>query len=98
MGIGIKGYETKVKKFRIYGSKRTGYDVVAVTKSINGLSNYWIEIEDAIKNGEIGTTGITRDQAIAKLKESKDLLDLDMITKEEYEKIKKELTSIIMKN
>lgn len=41
---------------------------------------------------------LTREQAIAKLKETKDLLDLDMITKDEYEKLKKELTPIIMKN
>lgn len=35
---------------------------------------------------------------IAKLKEAKDLLDLDMITKGEYGKVKKELTPIIMTN
>jgi hypothetical protein len=94
--IGKKGFKTEIKKFRIYGNNRTGYNVVAVTKSVIGLTNYWIEIEPAIKNGEIETTGINRDQAIAKLKESKDLLDLEMITKEEYDKIKEELTPIIM--
>jgi hypothetical protein len=98
VGIGIKGFKTEIKKFRIYGKKRIGFNVVAVTKSTNGLTNYWIEIEAAIRDGEIGTTGLNREQAIAKLKETKDLLDLDLITKEEYDKVKTELTSIIMKN
>ena len=98
ININKKGFETEIKKFRIYGKKRTGFNVVAVTKSTLGLSNYWVEIEPAIKNGEIETSVLTREQAIAKLKETKDLLDLDMITKEEYEKVKKELTPVIMNN
>ncbi len=97
IGIGNKGFKAEIKKFRIYGRKRTGYNVVAVTKTPDGLSHFWISIEDAIKNGEIETTGLNREQAIAKLKESKELFDLGMISKEEYEKIKKELTPIIMK-
>jgi len=53
----------------------------------------------AITNGEFinPNAAMTRDQAIAKLKEQKDLLDLGMITKEEFEKIKSELTPIVMK-
>jgi hypothetical protein len=38
---------------------------------------------------------MTRAQAIAKLKESKDLLDLDIMTQEEYDVLKKKLTPII---
>ncbi len=98
LGISVKGFEAEIKKFKIYGTKRTSYYVVAVTKSMDGFSNFWIAIEDAIKEGEIETTGINREEAIAKLKETKDLCDLDIITQEEYEKVKKELTPIIMKN
>lgn len=98
LGISAKGFEAEIKKFKIYGAKRTGYYVMAVTKSIDGLSNFWIAIEDAIKEGEIETTGLNREEAISKLKETKDLLDLGMITQKEYEKVKKELTPIIMKN
>jgi len=98
IGISKKGFETEIKKFRIYGSKRAGYQVVAVTKSTLGLTNYWVEIEPAIKNGEIGTTGLNREQAIAKLKESKDLLDLGLLSQEEYNKMKIKLTPIIMEN
>ena len=96
LGISVKGFESEIKKFKVQGAKRTGFYVIAVTKSRDGLSNFWIAIEDAIKEGEIETTGLNREDAIAKLKETKDLLDLGMITQEEYEKVKKELTPIIM--
>ena len=39
---------------------------------------------------------MTREQAIAKLKEAKDLVDLGMMSKEEYEKLKVELTPLII--
>lgn len=41
---------------------------------------------------------MTREEAIAKLKESKDLLDLEIISQEEYDAFKKELTPIITGN
>ena len=41
---------------------------------------------------------MTREEAIVKLKESKDLLDLGLINQEEYEVLKKELSPIIMGN
>lgn len=40
---------------------------------------------------------MTREQAIAKLKEAKDLVDLGMMTKEDFEKLKIELTPLIIK-
>ena len=40
---------------------------------------------------------MTREQAIAKLKEAKDLVDLGMMSKEDFEKLKSELTVLIMK-
>ncbi|MEX0997624.1 MAG: hypothetical protein WDZ45_11285 [Flavobacteriaceae bacterium] len=98
ISISIKGFEAEIKKFRVVGRKRIGYSVVAVTKGVDGLANYWIAIEEAIESGEIETSGLNREQAIAKLKESKDLLDLEMISKEEYEKIKEELSPIINNN
>ena len=41
---------------------------------------------------------ITRAKAIAKLKEAKDLMDLDMMSKEEFEALKKKFTPIIRGN
>jgi hypothetical protein len=59
-----------------------------------------LNVEGAFEIGELinPNAPLTRDKAITKLKEQKDLLDLDMITKEQFDKIKLELTPIIMKN
>ena len=46
--------------------------------------------------GEIASDVLSRTEAIAKLKEAKDLLDLGMVTQEEFNALRKELTPIIM--
>jgi len=58
------------------------------------------DLELGISGGEIvnPNAAMTREQAIVKLKESKDLLDLGLLSQEEYDKIKSELTPIIMNN
>ena len=55
-------------------------------------------LEDALRDFEIinGDRRLTRKEAIAKLKEAKDLMEIDMMTKEEFVKLKKELAPIIM--
>ena len=45
-----------------------------------------------------GSVWLTKNDAIAKLKEAKELLDLEMITRPEYEKLKQELAPIINKD
>jgi len=59
-----------------------------------------IDLELALSTGEVVNPNqkMTREQAIVKLKESKDLLDLGLLSQEEYDKIKSELTPIIMNN
>jgi hypothetical protein len=54
-------------------------------------------LEKAILLGEIISPNapMTRAEAIAKLKESKELLDLEIISQEEYDNLKVELTPII---
>lgn len=47
---------------------------------------------------KIELLALKRESAITKLKESKDLLDLEVITQEEYNRIKKDLTPIIKPN
>jgi hypothetical protein len=92
------GIVGEIIKFRVYGvSKKSGWEAVAVIKPNDGF-RYQIELEQSIKFGEIESTILSREQAISKLKEAKDLLDLGLITPEEYEKIKNELTPIIMKD
>lgn len=55
------------------------------------------DVEKSILVGELVPKNMpmTRDQAISKLKESKELMDLEIITEEEYNKIKAKLTPII---
>lgn len=54
-------------------------------------------IESSITLGEVYLLDrlMTREEAIAKLKEGKDLLDLEMLSQEEYDALKTELTPII---
>ena len=57
-----------------------------------------IDLENALDSGEVYSKIMSREDAIFKLKESKDLLDLEVITQEEYDKIKIELLPIIKKD
>ena len=90
------GWDAIIKKFKVYGSKRKGYSVMAICKTQMGITSYHIQIENCLANGEIASSNLSREEAIAKLKESKDLLELELMSSEEYEAIKKELTPIIM--
>jgi hypothetical protein len=71
-----------------------------MSSSMGGNNRTINDIEGAISTGEVinPNAAMTREQAIVKLKESKDLLDLGLLTQEEYDKIKSELTPIIVGN
>jgi hypothetical protein len=89
------GTETEIKKIFVTGNKRSGYSVSMRTKGITGLMNYTILFENALATGEIKGTGLTSDEALSELKKAKDKLDLGIITQEEFDNIKKELTPYI---
>jgi hypothetical protein len=89
------GQETEIKKFQIGGTKRTGFYVSFRTKGLTGLSNYSIQFENAVASGEVKSYGMTSDEALAELKKYKDKLDLGLITQEEYDQKKAELSKII---
>jgi hypothetical protein len=89
------GTETEIKRIFVVGNKRTGYSVSMRTKGVIGLLNYTIQFENALSTGEIKGTGMTSDEALAELKKAKDKLDLGLITAEDYEKKKAELTPFI---
>lgn len=93
-----RDFDSEIIKFKIIGTSRKGYEVLAITKTEMGVSRYNIKLEQAVKYGEVQTSILSREQAINKLKKAKDLLDLEMMTKSEYDKLKKELTPIIMDN
>ena len=72
----------------------------AISSGLGGNNRTILDLEMAISTGEVinPKARMTREQAIVKLKESKDLLDLGLMTLEEYEKLKSELTPIIVGN
>ncbi|MCW0483311.1 hypothetical protein [Gaoshiqia sediminis] len=65
-----------------------------------GINKYMsvVDFEKSVLAGEIKNlhAPLTREEAIAKLKESKDLLDLGLLEQSDYEAIKQELTPVIM--
>ena len=93
--VAQSGTETEIKKIFVGGNKRIGYSISMRTKGVIGLLNYTIQFENAMSTGEIKGTGLTSDEALAELKKAKDKLDLGLITQEEYDLKKGELTPYI---
>ena len=90
---GIADNKSEIKK--IYVRKTRGEFKAAFASTSTGVSKYYYFIEDAIKSGEIKSSIMSSDEALEKLKKAKDKLDLEIISKEEYEKIKAELVKFI---
>lgn len=101
----LKNTSVIVQEIKAYhrGSKNKPLYVVMVLGEINGRAfgaNKYLSVMDtelAIESGEIllKNRKMTRDEAIDKLKEAKELMEIDMITKEEFEELKKELAPVI---
>ncbi len=93
----LAGNTILIDKLRTYGTKKSGYKIYAYFKGY-GLLPVLIDYETALELGEILNPdgSLTRDQAISKLKEAKELLDLGVIASEEYNTLKKELTPLII--
>lgn len=101
----LKNTIVVVNEMKTYhrGSKNKPLYVVMVLGEINGRAfgiNKYLSVMDtelAIESGEIllKNRKITRDEAIAKLKEAKELMEIDMMSKEDFDELKKELAPII---
>lgn len=86
------------------GSRKKPLALIILLGEPNGRAfgiNKYMSVNDYEKSvlaGEIRSLNspLTRDEAIAKLKESKDLLDLGILESDDYEELKKELTPIII--
>ena len=95
---------TEIKAYH-RGSKKKPLYLIMVLGEMNGKAfgiNKYLSVMDtelAIESGEIllKNRKMTREEAILKLKEAKELMEIDMMSKEEFEKLKKELRPIIMK-
>jgi hypothetical protein len=90
--ISFSGKNAEIKKIRIWGTKRQGRTLWITCKGAFPLN---INIEKAIEMGEVETDGYTSDQALEELKKAKDKLDLGLITQEEFETLKAELSKYI---
>ena len=107
-GVNLKNTKVIVKEMRVRhkGSKKKPLNLILILGELNGrafgLNKYLsvLDTELALESGEIilGNVKMTRGEAIAKLKESKELFELDVMSKEEYDKIRKELIPIIKNN
>ena len=107
-GADLANEVVKIDEMKVVhkGSKKKPLQVILVIGEINGRAfgvNKYLSVLDAelaISYGEIKLKNakMTRAEAIAKLKESKELLDLELMTQEEYDKIRTELTPIIRGN
>jgi hypothetical protein len=93
-----KWFITEIRLTRTMGNIEVYFEANAKgLKGIGNIKNLNFS-EFAISTGEVinPNAPLTREQAIAKLKEQKDLLDLGMVSQEDFDKLRKELTPIIM--
>lgn len=101
----LKNTTVVVSEMKTYhrGSKNKPLYVVMVLGEINGKAfgiNKYLSVMDtelAIESNEIllKNRKMTRDEAISKLKEAKELMEIDMMSKEKFEALKQELAPII---
>lgn len=101
----LKNTNVVVNEIKTYhrGSKNKPLYVVMILGEINGRAfgiNKYLSVMDTelgVESDEIllKNRKMTREEAIAKLKEAKELLEIDMMSKEEFEELKKNLAPII---
>ena len=84
------GKKIIIKNLSLAGLKKSGFHVV-ITANLQGLGLIYIKLENALASGELVGLGMTSDKALEELKKAKDKLELEIITQEEYDKIKAEL-------
>lgn len=105
-GSEMQGEIVLISEMKVFhkGSKKKPLALQILLGEPNGRAfgiNKFMSVTDyekAVLAGEIKSINapLTREEAIAKLKETKDLLDLGLLDQADYEKMKLELTPIIM--
>ena len=97
--------EIVVEKIKIFRSGKTITAFVDFTKkdgTNTSIGKYGsiLGLTTALNKGEVINPNrpMNRQEAIAKLKEAKDLVDLGMMSEDDFEKLKAELQPIIMNN
>lgn len=104
LGAALRNQKVIVDRIYVYHSKMSRKSILGVFMYIRnpnapamGNTQSIAGYEESILFGEIINphAPLTRDQAIAKLKEAKDLMDLGVIDKSKFDSLKTELTPII---
>ena len=91
------GTNTTIKKMAVGGLKRSGFKMYVIGKGACGICpNNMIDFEEALATGEIESKGYTKESAIVKLKQAKDLLDLGMMSQADFDKLKESLKKYIL--
>jgi hypothetical protein len=92
----LSGNKVMINKFKTYGTKKQGFKVYALFGGY-GLYPCLIDYETALEVGEIKNKNakITSDEALKELKKWKTKYDLELISKDEYDAKKTELSKLI---
>jgi hypothetical protein len=95
MDANRSGMECTINEFYVNG-KNFGYQITFRMK-IEGMAalTFLVQFENALESGEIIGFGMTSDQALKELKKYKEMYDLELITKDEYDSKKEELSKYI---
>lgn len=97
LSVSNSGTNTIIKKIFVFGNKKMGFKIGFMGKGVCGICpSYSIDFEEAIATGEIVSKGFTKESAIAKLKEAKDLLDLGLMKQVDYDILKESLVKYII--
>jgi len=96
--IRLSGKEVEIHKFKAWTLNKKEEPSMYVLFKGYGLIPVYIDYENALKFGEIinPSAKFSKDDAIAELEEAKKLLDLGVITQEDYDKMKNKLSKVIL--
>ena len=107
-GVNLAGEVVKIDEIKVAhkGSKKKPLRLILIIGEINGRAfgiNKYLSVLDtdlAMSYGEIllKNRKMTRDEALAKLKEAKDLMDLGLMSEDEFKAMRSELQPLIMEN
>ncbi len=92
IGTTASGWEVRIKKIKIWKGK-----IYIKTTTPGGVYGLIINnFDEALEQGEVESQILSREDAIDQLKVAKDLVELEMMTEEEFDRLKEELTPVIM--
>ena len=106
-GANMEGEQVVISEMKVFhkGSRKKPLRLTVLLGQVNGRAfgiykhMYIFDYNKAVMNGEIKSlhAPLTPDQALAKLKRAKELVDLGLMKPEKFNALKKKLAPIIMK-